>query len=58
MDPIRILDYPLEDMIVLIRQHRDYTRRQRATQPQPQPGPHKKSNTQDVLYRRADDSWF
>ena len=56
MDPIRILDYPLEDMIVLIRQHRDYTRRQRAAKPQP--GPHKKSNTQEVIYRRADDSWL
>ena len=52
-----MLDYPLEDVIDLMRQHMDYNRRTRQREAL-QAGQNNRSNTQDVIYRKADDSWF
>ena len=50
-----MLDYPLTDVIDLMRHHLDYNRRNRQREASPGRG---RSNTQDVIYRKADDSWL
>lgn len=49
-----ILDYPLADMMDLIRQHLDYNRRSRAREA----ASTNQNKPQEVIYRKADDSWF
>lgn len=52
-----MLDYPLQDVIDLMRQHMDYNRRNRQREAA-QADRVARSNTQEVIYRKADDSWF
>jgi hypothetical protein len=51
-----MLDYPLEDVIDLMRHDLDYNRRTRQREAQAPQAIH--GNTQEVIYRKADDSWF
>ena len=51
-----MLDYPLQDVTALMRQHLDYSRRQR--QRIPQQALQRSLQRADVVYRKADDSWF
>lgn len=57
LDPIRILDYPLVDVIDLIKIHLDYSRR---TKPQQNTkGPKTPTGSAEkVIYRKAGDNWF
>lgn len=58
LDPVRLLDYPLVDVLDLIREHLDHNRRdrqrlQKIDRPQP-----RDSGREKVIYRQADDTWF
>lgn len=52
-----MLGYPLGDVIDLMQQHMDYNRRTREREAR-QAGTNNHRNTQEVVYRKADDSWF
>ena len=54
LDPVKMLDYPLVDVLDLIKDHMDYNRRKPAAQAATAPP----STQKKVIYRQADDSWF
>lgn len=51
-----MLDYPLVDVIPLIRQHLDYNRRTRLREAQAGQAPARSG--QEIIYRKAGDDWF
>ena len=55
-----MLDYPLVDVLDLIRDQTEYNRRKRAEERLPERRPPGSTNThgERVIYRKADDSWF
>lgn len=56
-----MLDYPLEDVIDLMRQHMDYKqRRDRQQEAQAPAAPASPSSGQKIIYREAtdDDDWW
>lgn len=60
LDPVRMLDYPLVDVLDLIRDQTEYNRRKRTAAEPPEHRPPEPTNThgERVIYRKADDSWF
>lgn len=55
-----MLDYPLVDVLDLIRDQTEYNRRKRTEDGHPEHRPPEPTNThgERVIYRKADDSWF
>lgn len=59
LDPVRILDYPLVDVLELIKEHLDHTQRAQLQQPIQTPQRPQSYNTgAGVIRLPADDSWF
>ena len=54
LDPIRLLDYPLVDVLDLIRDQIEHNKRTRTADYPPQ----NKTGGGRIVYRKADDSWF
>ena len=52
LDPIKLLDYPAEDVFELIKQTADYNRRYSKT------GTNKVKGAGGVIRRKAGDNWF
>lgn len=52
-----MLDYPLTDVLDLVREHLDHAQntKQQADAPRPQP---RNSGKEKVIYRQAGDEWF
>jgi hypothetical protein len=58
LDPIRMLDYTLADVLNLMRHHMERNRRlQPKTAAEPGTVQRPRSD-QEVIYRQADDSWL
>nr|DAD71184.1 MAG TPA: hypothetical protein [Siphoviridae sp. ctkyH28] len=54
LDPIRLLDYPLVDVLDLISDQIEHNKRTRTADYHPQDN----TDGERIIYRKADDSWF